>query len=249
MSKPDPAQRIEELRARIRHHEERYYIHNDPEIADEEFDRLLHELERLEAEHPDLVTADSPTVAVLDFVNVSGEPESAWLAAGIACAVLALAPRALRSHRLLTRRHVVDVAVGLTLIAAVFLVVMLSSIGLPGTNGFVGEFLVLLGSFRRDPWWAMVAASGVILSAVYMLWMFQRVFFGPVTHAENERLSDLSGRERLVFAPLLLLIFWMGVYPQPILDRAQPTLDRTIALCKARMEAGTRVAASEIRPR
>ena len=64
MSKPDPAQRIEELRARIRHHEERYYIHNDPEIADEEFDRLLHELERLEAEHPDLVTADSPTQRV-----------------------------------------------------------------------------------------------------------------------------------------------------------------------------------------
>jgi NADH-quinone oxidoreductase subunit M len=126
--------------------------------------------------------------------------------------------------------------------ASVFLVVLLSSIGLPGTNGFVGEFLVLLGAFRTNPLWAIIATTGVILSAVYMLWMFQRVFFGPVTHAANEKLSDLSTRERLVFAPLILLIFWMGVYPQPILDRAQPTLDRTVALCKARMEASARMA-------
>jgi NADH-quinone oxidoreductase subunit M len=133
--------------------------------------------------------------------------------------------------------------------ASVFLVVMLSSIGLPGTNGFVGEFLVLLGAFRANPGWAIIAATGVILSAVYMLWMFQRVFFGPVTHAENENLKDLSGRERLVFAPLILLIFWMGVFPQPILDRAQPTLDRTMALCKARIQVSERMAAVEGRPR
>ena len=120
--------------------------------------------------------------------------------------------------------------------ASIFLIVMLSSIGLPGTNGFVGEFLVLLGAFRTNPMWAIIAATGVILSALYMLWMFQRVFFGPVTHAENEKLADLSLRERLVFAPLIILIFWMGVFPQPILDRAQPTLDRTIELCKARIE-------------
>jgi len=120
--------------------------------------------------------------------------------------------------------------------ASVFMVIMLSSIGLPGTNGFVGEFLVLLGAFRANPLWAIIAGTGVILSALYMLWMFQRVFFGPVTRPENETLTDLSGRERLVFAPLLLLVFWMGVFPQPILDRAQPTLDRTIALCRARIE-------------
>jgi len=120
--------------------------------------------------------------------------------------------------------------------ASVFLVVLLSSIGLPGTNGFVGEFLVLLGAFRTNPIWAIIAATGVILSALYMLWMFQRVFFGPVTHAENETLADLTTRERLVFAPLVILIFWMGVYPQPLLDRAQPTLDRTIALCQARTQ-------------
>ena len=120
--------------------------------------------------------------------------------------------------------------------SAVFLVVMLSSIGLPGTNGFVGEFLVLLGAFKTKFAWAAVGATGVILSACYMLWMFQRVVFGPVTHEENERLGDLSLRERIVFAPLLLLIFWMGVQPQPFLDRMQPALDRTLELTRTRAE-------------
>src|SRR4029077_11912236 len=122
----------------------------------------------------------------------------------------------------------------LPVFATVFLIVTLSSIGLPGTNGFVGEFLVLLGAFRAHAGWAVLAATGVILSAVYMLWMFQRVVFGPVTHAENEKLSDLTCRERLVFAPLLLLIFWMGVAPEPFLDRMQPALDRTLMLARAR---------------
>jgi NADH-quinone oxidoreductase subunit M len=126
--------------------------------------------------------------------------------------------------------------------AAVFLVVMLSSVGLPGTNGFVGEFLVLLGAFRANPWWAAAAAVGVILSAIYMLWMFQRVMFGPVTHAENENLRDLSLRERLVFAPLLILIFWMGVMPQPFIDRAGPALQRTLFLMKDRAVASERLA-------
>ena len=125
--------------------------------------------------------------------------------------------------------------------ASVFLVVMLSSIGLPGTNGFVGEFLVLLGAFRAHVWWAALAALGVILSACYMLWMFQRVMFGPVTHPENEKLADLSTRERLVFAPLVLLIFVMGFFPQPFLDRAQPALDRTLALSLERAEMSRRL--------
>ena len=131
----------------------------------------------------------------------------------------------------------------LPVFATVFLIVMLSSIGLPGLNGFVGEFLVLLGAFRTQHAWAAWAATGVILSAVYMLWMFQRVIFGPVTHSENEKLSDLTVRERLVFAPLLILILWMGVMPQPFLDRMQPALDRTLALAKARVELTLRMAA------
>jgi NADH-quinone oxidoreductase subunit M len=77
----------------------------------------------------------------------------------------------------------------------------------------------------------------VILSACYMLWMFQRVVFGPVTHEENRNLKDLSLRERLVFAPLLVLVFWMGVMPQPFLDRMQPALVRTLELSKARAAA------------
>jgi len=120
--------------------------------------------------------------------------------------------------------------------ASIFMVVMLSSIGLPGTNGFVGEFLVLLGAFLHAKWWAVLAATGVILSACYMLWMYQRVVFGPVTHEENRKLTDLSLRERLVFAPLLVFIFWMGVMPQPFLDRMQPALDRTIEVTVQRRE-------------
>ncbi len=118
--------------------------------------------------------------------------------------------------------------------SAIFLIVTLSSIGLPGTNGFVGEFLVLLGAFKTKVAWAAVAATGVILSACYMLWMFQRVVFGPITQEENRRMSDLTLRERLVFAPIILLIFWMGVAPQPFLDRMQPALDRTIELTQSR---------------
>jgi NADH-quinone oxidoreductase subunit M len=118
--------------------------------------------------------------------------------------------------------------------SVIFLVVMLSSVGLPGTNGFIGEFLVILGAFRHQVMWAVLAATGVILSACYMLWMFQRVVFGPVTHEENRGLKDLSFRERLVFAPLLVLIFWIGFAPQPFLDRAQPALDRTLELTQSR---------------
>ena len=129
--------------------------------------------------------------------------------------------------------------------SVIFLIVTLSSIGLPGTNGFVGEFLVLLGAFKTQVWWAVVAASGVILSACYMLWMFQRVVFGPVTHEENQGLTDLSLRERFVFAPLLVLIFWMGVMPQPFLDRMQPALDRTIEMTQARAKQMSAWAASQ----
>jgi NADH-quinone oxidoreductase subunit M len=96
--------------------------------------------------------------------------------------------------------------------AAAFLFVTLSSIGLPGLNGFVGEFLVLLGTFGVNPSHAAFAATGVILSAVYMLWMFQRVIWGEVTNSHNESLADINGRERLTLIPLLVLIVWMGVY-------------------------------------
>jgi NADH-quinone oxidoreductase subunit M len=88
----------------------------------------------------------------------------------------------------------------------------LSSIGLPGLNGFVGEFLVLLGTFGTNRQRAVLAATGVILSAVYMLWMYQRVIWGEVTNDKNKSLQDLVRREYVMLIPLLILMVWMGVY-------------------------------------
>ncbi|MGH8067938.1 MAG: NADH-quinone oxidoreductase subunit M [Candidatus Entotheonellia bacterium] len=105
--------------------------------------------------------------------------------------------------------------------AAFFLVVSLSSIGLPGLNGFVGEFLVLLGAFQAMPTFAVIGAAGVILAAVYMLWMYQRVMFGEVTHEENRHLIDLTLREVVVLVPVVLMIVWIGMYPQPFLKRME----------------------------
>src|SRR5262249_25234870 len=96
--------------------------------------------------------------------------------------------------------------------AALFLVVMLASAGLPGLNGFVGEFLILCGAFGRWPWITAVATTGVILGALYLFWMYQRVVFGPITHAENARLPDLGGREIALLTPVLVLCVVMGVY-------------------------------------
>jgi len=122
----------------------------------------------------------------------------------------------------------------LPVFSVIFLVIMLSSVGLPGTNGFIGEFLVLLGAFRPWPTWTIFATTGVILSAVYMLWMFQRVIFGPVDNAANENLRDLSLREKLVFAPLLVLVFWIGFYPNPVLSRIQPSIEQSLTLIRTR---------------
>jgi NADH-quinone oxidoreductase subunit M len=98
------------------------------------------------------------------------------------------------------------------LFAAFFLIVTLSSIGLPGLNGFVGEFLILLGTFGASPMRAAVAALGVILSAVYMLWMYQRVVWGEIKNEKNAGLLDLVGRERVMLIPLLIVMLWMGIY-------------------------------------
>jgi NADH-quinone oxidoreductase subunit M len=112
-------------------------------------------------------------------------------------------------------------------LAAVFTVVMLSSIGLPGLNGFVGEFLILIGTFVTHRWWAVVATSGVILAAVYLLWAYQRVFHGT-PEGDNATMADMSIKERLVMLPLVAMIVFLGVYPRPVLDRIQPSVDRLI---------------------
>lgn len=116
--------------------------------------------------------------------------------------------------------------------AATWLIVTLASIGLPGTNGFVGEFLILSGSFvSKIPGgkiWVAFAATGVILGAVYMLWLYQRMWQGKVVHEENRRLRDLSFREWLIVGPLVALIFVMGLFPSPFLGLAKPSVERWV---------------------
>lgn len=108
--------------------------------------------------------------------------------------------------------------------AVFFMIVTLSSIGLPGLNGFVGEFLILLGTFKSNPVYAIFAATGVIFAAVYMLWMFQRVMFGEVTKEENRQLKDLSIREIGVLLPVLVFIFWIGIYPKTFLSKTETSI-------------------------
>ena len=108
--------------------------------------------------------------------------------------------------------------------AAVFTIVAVSSAALPGTNGFVGEFLILLGAFRTSSWWAALAVVGVILSVVYLLWAYQQVMHGPVTAKHPERLVELTPREMLVFVPLIAMIFAIGLYPRALLDKSEATV-------------------------
>lgn len=117
-------------------------------------------------------------------------------------------------------------------LAAVFTVVMLSSIGVPGLNGFVGEFLILVGTFLTHRWWAVVATAGVILAAVYLLWAYQRVFHGEPTE-DNANVRDLDWRESAVLAPLVVLIVLLGVYPKLALDRIEPSVERLVQHVKA----------------
>jgi NADH-quinone oxidoreductase subunit M len=128
------------------------------------------------------------------------------------------------------RRHtrLIDDYGGLAAVApgfgAVFVLTALASIGLPGTSGFVGEFLALLGTFQTHPWVALVGTTGVIFAAYYMLPMVQRIWFNALDRPENERLPDLSRREIAVLAPLVAGMIWLGVYPRPVLERAEATL-------------------------
>jgi NADH-quinone oxidoreductase subunit M len=119
------------------------------------------------------------------------------------------------------------------LFSLVLTVVALSSIGLPGLNGFVGEFLVLLGSFAAYPWATGVATTGVIFAAAYLLWALQRLIFNRLDHAENQTLADLSPRELVVMVPLLVGILWLGLYPGPVLRRMEPASQRYLQLVGA----------------
>jgi NADH-quinone oxidoreductase subunit M len=116
---------------------------------------------------------------------------------------------------------------------AITLVVTLSSMGLPGLNGFVGEFTILLGSFGSDaihsPWFAGFAATGVILAAIYMLYMFQKLFLGPLQKEENKSVKDLNLREIITLVPIVLFIFWIGLYPKPFFALMAPSVEKIMA--------------------
>jgi NADH-quinone oxidoreductase subunit M len=118
--------------------------------------------------------------------------------------------------------------------AALFMIVCLSSIGLPGLNGFIGEFLILLGAFRAAPVVSAVAATGVILAAIYLLWMYQRVMFGPVTNEKNRGLPDISKREFWTLAPVIFFIVWIGVYPNTFLRKIDVSVTELLARAQAR---------------
>jgi len=114
----------------------------------------------------------------------------------------------------------------------VFLVVILADIGLPGLNGFIGEILVLIGTFITHRWWAVVAVSGAVLGALYLLWAYQRVFHGPA-QAVNATVRDMTWAERGAVAPLVAAIIFIGVYPQPLLTRIEPAVDHLVAHVEA----------------
>ena len=113
--------------------------------------------------------------------------------------------------------------------AVYFLIMALSSMGLPLLNGFIGEFTILQGAFAKSFWWALFAATGIVLGAAYLLWLYQRVFFGEITNPANANLPDLTVREQLTVIPLVLLALWIGLYPKPMFDVLRLPSEKIVA--------------------
>src|SRR5581483_1339824 len=116
--------------------------------------------------------------------------------------------------------------------ATITLIMFMSSLGLPLLNGFIGEFTILQGAFAEQRAWAAWAVSGVVLGAAYLLWLYQRVFFGPVTNPKNEKLHDLTPRELLTFAPLVILAVWIGVYPKPLFQILEQPVNQIVRVAR-----------------
>jgi NADH-quinone oxidoreductase subunit M len=131
--------------------------------------------------------------------------------------------------------------------AAAFMVVMLSSIGVPGLNGFVGEFLILIGSFGNARWWVVVGATGVILAALYLLWAYQRVFHGEPDE-DNKSFAELRPREGLLLLAFIVPIVFTGIFPKPMLDRIEPSVKALVAHVEDRAERELEFTEKEIAP-
>jgi len=138
--------------------------------------------------------------------------------------------------------HVIDRFDGLVhrmpVYAFVFMAFMLASVGLPGTSGFVGEFLVIVGVFKVNSWVALLAGLGIILGAAYMLYLYRRVIFGQMTKEDIKDFADLSPREMTVFAPLLIVMLWMGIYPSSFLDMLHVSVEHLIRNYEMALAAG-----------
>jgi NADH-quinone oxidoreductase subunit M len=114
--------------------------------------------------------------------------------------------------------------------ATLFAIIMFSSMGLPGLNGFVGEFLILLGAFQVRWWWGALAVTGIVLGAAYMLWLYQRTMFGEITKEENKTLRDLDAREMATLLPIILFCFWIGLYPAPFLKGMEASVTNVLSI-------------------
>ena len=128
--------------------------------------------------------------------------------------------------------------------ATIFMIMTMSSIGLPLLNGFIGEGVILMGTFQAYPWAAVVATTGIILGAAYMLWMFQRVMFGPISKV-NEEMSDMNTREVLTFVPLILAAFWIGLYPKPLMDVMDAPVKKLVEQVQPGFHAAEALAAKQ----
>jgi NADH-quinone oxidoreductase subunit M len=132
------------------------------------------------------------------------------------------------------RRHTRDIAEygGISTVMPVYatiaMIMFLSSMALPGLNGFIGEVTILQGAFTANWKWAAWAAPGVVLAAAYLLWLYQRVFFGTVTNPKNEKLHDLTPREILTFAPLIVMALWIGLYPKPFFQILEQPVNQIV---------------------
>jgi NADH-quinone oxidoreductase subunit M len=132
--------------------------------------------------------------------------------------------------------------------AVLFVIAMLSSVGLPGLNGFIGEFLILSGTFQTHPRAAIIAATGVILAAIYLLWLIQRVFFGPLTNDDNRKVPEIAWNEVAAMVPLLVFIVWIGVHPNTFLRKMSPSVQQLLSQVHDRNEGKMMVAQTPLSP-